>query len=374
MPFRFIHTADWQLGKPFNHFEPELAAQLADARLGVIERIARLAADEQISHVLVAGDVWDIASPSDRLLRQPLDLMRAAGHVTWWLLPGNHDPAVPHGLWDRLRMMDVPANVRLLTETAPVLMADGVNLLPAPWTSKAPGRDLTAPFETVTTAPSTLRIGLAHGGTSSFFDQSPQSAAIAENRVHTAGLDFLALGDWHGFQEVDERTWYAGTPEPDRFPTNEPGSVLVVELQIGAPPLVKPIRTALYTWTRDRLDCQDGVNPCAEATELFDAHGPRHRRLSRLELHGALRLDTRMRFLNFLEQERQSLAHLRLKSSALLSLADHDALDEIDREGTLRDAATNIVAKMNDDDRPEDERATARRALDYLAAFAVGSA
>jgi len=374
MNFRFIHTADWQLGRPFAQFESELAAQLADARLGVIERIAKVAQDEDVKHVLVAGDVWDIASPSDKLLRQPLDRMRTTDAATWWLLPGNHDPAEPHGLWDRLHAIGLPDNVRPLTQATPVSLSDNVTLLPAPWMSKAPGRDLTAEFGSVSTPPDTLRIGLAHGGTCSFFDQSPQSAAIAENRAAAAGLDYLALGDWHGVQQVDERTWYAGTPEPDRFPNNEPGSVLVVELAKGELPIVKPVKTALYTWTRDRLDCQDGVDPCAEATALFDTHGPRHRRLSRLELHGALRLDTRMRFLSFLEQERQSLAHLRLKSSGLLSLADPDALDEIDREGTLRDTATNIVAVMNDEDRPEDERATAHRALDYLAAFAAGLA
>lgn len=374
MAFRFIHTADWQLGKPFAQFETELAAQLSDARLGVIDRIAAVARDESIGHVLVAGDVWDNSAPSDRLLRQPLDRMRAAEGICWWLLPGNHDPAEPQGLWDRLNFFGLPENVRPLRDEAPVTLGDDAALLPAPWTSKAPGRDITAKFNSVSTPPDTLRIGLAHGGTCSFFDQSPQSAAIAENRANVAGLDYLGLGDWHGVQQVDERTWYAGTPEPDRFPSNEPGSVLVVKLAKGAPPIVKPVKTAIYTWTRDRLDCQDGVDPCAQATALFDAHGPRHRRLSRLELHGALRLDTRIRLLSFLEQERQSLAHLRLKSSELLSLADPDALDEIDREGTLRDAAANIVARMNDEDRSEDERATARRALDYLAAFAVGSA
>jgi DNA repair exonuclease SbcCD nuclease subunit len=369
--FRFIHTADWQLGRPFAQFEPELAAQLSNARLGVIERIAKAARDENVGHVLVAGDVWDTASPSDRLLRQPLDLMRAADGVTWWLLPGNHDPSEPHGLWDRLKSLGLPGNVRPLTEAAPIEISDGVMLLPAPWTSKAPGRDLTAGFSSVNTSAHALRIGIAHGGTCGFFDQSPQSAAIAEKRAEEAGLDYLALGDWHGMQQVDPHTWYAGTPEPDRFPNNDPGSVLVVALEKGAVPRVKPIRTASYVWTRDRLNCRDGVDPSAELAELFDAHGPRHRRLSRLELHGALRLDTRMQFLSFLEQERQSLAHLRLKSDGLLCLADVDALDEIDREGTLRDAAASIVSRMQDETLSEGERMTARRALDYLAAFAA---
>lgn len=371
MTFRFIHTADWQLGRPFAQFEPDLAAQLSGARLTMIERIANIARTENAAHVLVAGDVWDNASPSDRLLRQPIDLMRAAAGVTWWLLPGNHDPAASHGLWDRLIAMGLPDNIRPLIDTAPVELADDIILLPAPWTSKAPGRDLTAGFSSINTPADAIRIGLAHGGTCSFFDESPQSAAIAENRATEAGLAYLALGDWHGLQQVDERTWYAGTPEPDRFPKNEPGHVAVVELKRHASPIVRPVRTATYTWTRDRLDCRDGIDLCTESSALFDAHGPRRHRLSRLELHGALRLDSRMAFFAYLEQERQSLAHLRLKSEGLLCLADPDALDSIDREGTLREAAVNIVARMDDDTLSENDRATARRALDYLAAFAA---
>lgn len=372
MTFRFIHTADWQLGRSFAQFEPGLAARLSDARIDVIERIAKVATDNMIGHVLVAGDVWDNRSPSDRLLRQPIDRMRASPSVTWWLIPGNHDPAEAHGLWDRLTAMDLPANIRPLTDATPVMMEDGVWLLPAPWTSKAPGRDLTSGFHATSTPAGALRIGLAHGGTSTFFDQSPQSAAIAEDRAVEADLDYLALGDWHGLQQVDTRTWYSGTPEPDRFPMNTPGHVLIVKLEKDAVPVVTPVHTGEYVWSRDRLQCQEGVDPCQEASDLFGAMEPRHRRLSRLELHGTLRLDARMKLLAFLERESHSLAHLRLKSDGLISFADVDSLDSIDREGTLRDAANSIAARMDDVTLSEQERVTARRALDYLATFAAG--
>lgn len=368
--FRFIHTADWQLGRAFDQFGPELAAQLREARLSVIDRIAEAARAERATHVLVAGDVWDTAAPSDRLLRQPMDAMRAAGDLTWCLLPGNHDPCETHGLWDRLKRQGVPENVVLLTNGAPVALGERVTLLPAPWSSKAPGRDLTAGFSSIETGPDALRIGLAHGGTSQFFDQSPQSAAIDANRATEAGLDYLALGDWHGTQQVDERTWYSGTPEPDRFPKNDPGHVLAVALEPGASPVVSPVRTANYVWTRDQLECRDGVDACAEADEIFDAHGPRRRRLTRLELRGELRLGERLRLFKHLEREADSLAHLRLKSEGLLCLADPDALDDIDREGVLRETAARLVGRMDNETAADTDRAVARRALDYLAAFA----
>ncbi|MCC3263579.1 hypothetical protein LLE87_36000, partial [Paenibacillus polymyxa] len=59
-----------------------------------------------------------------------------------------------------------------------------------------------------------------------------------------------ALGDWHGCLSIDARTWYAGTPEQDRFRGNEPGYVL--DVQIGAPGMatvVERIATGRYRWS-----------------------------------------------------------------------------------------------------------------------------
>ena len=185
MGFRFVHTADWQLGKVFRRFGTERAARLQDARLGIVQRVADLARAEGAKHVLVAGDVWDQEVPSDAVLRQPLGRMAQASELTWWLLPGNHDPAkrFEESLWDRIRTFGVPDNVRLLTEPEPQKMEEGVTLLPAPWTSKKPGTDLTAWF-----GGEGQKIGLAHGSTRGFSSRADDSAVIAEDRAEAAEL------------------------------------------------------------------------------------------------------------------------------------------------------------------------------------------
>mgnify|MGYP007106490541 CR=1 FL=1 len=40
---RFLHTADWQIGKPFGGFEPDVRAELRAERFAVVARIAALA-------------------------------------------------------------------------------------------------------------------------------------------------------------------------------------------------------------------------------------------------------------------------------------------------------------------------------------------
>jgi hypothetical protein len=57
---RFLHCADWQIGRQFASFNPENAHPLADARLTVVERLARLATKHGVDAVRVAGDVFDV--------------------------------------------------------------------------------------------------------------------------------------------------------------------------------------------------------------------------------------------------------------------------------------------------------------------------
>ena len=40
---RFLHTADWQIGRLYSQFPAEDAVPLAEARLTAVETIARLA-------------------------------------------------------------------------------------------------------------------------------------------------------------------------------------------------------------------------------------------------------------------------------------------------------------------------------------------
>src|SRR3546814_20783809 len=102
--------------------------------------------------------------------------------------------------------------------------------------------DPTARFDSMETPGATLRIGLAHGSIRDFGSQGETKNQIAPDRARRSNLDYLALGDWHGALRVDGRTWYAGTPEVDRFQRDDPGQALVVELSTGAEPSVTPIR------------------------------------------------------------------------------------------------------------------------------------
>ena len=67
---RFLHTADWQIGRQYTRFAADDAVPLAEARLRAVETLARLATEHAVDAVLVAGDVFDAQTVADRTIRR----------------------------------------------------------------------------------------------------------------------------------------------------------------------------------------------------------------------------------------------------------------------------------------------------------------
>lgn len=256
---KLLHTADWQIGRQYARFGPEDGPALADARISTVARIAQLAHDEAYAAVLVAGDVFDAQTLSDRTLRRLFNATEAfAG--PWIMIPGNHDAALAESVWSKSsRLGIIPDNVHVAL-TAEVLSFPelGFAVLPAPLTQRQTHDDLTAWFDRAETPPDLLRIGLAHGSIAGLLaDDIDSSNPIAADRAQRARLDYLALGDWHGTKQVDARTWYSGTPEQDRFKDNGAGQVLDVEFRVpGEPPTVTPLPMGQYPWVEFRASLQ----------------------------------------------------------------------------------------------------------------------
>ncbi|RDK03329.1 metallophosphoesterase family protein [Paraburkholderia lacunae] len=250
---RFLHTADWQIGTQFGQFEPDEAAHLAEARFETVRRIAEEATARKVDAVLVAGDVFDQQTVSDTVIRRLFGALQAFSGV-WIMLPGNHDAALVESVWTRAQRLNcIAPNVRVVLEPGVVLLdASRCAVLSAPLTQRITYDDTTAFFDAAETPPGYCRVGLAHGSVSGILQEGIDSSnPIAPTRAASARLDYLALGDWHGRYRVDERTWYAGTHEQDRFRANDPGFMLDVTLtEPGALPVVEAVRVGKYQWQR----------------------------------------------------------------------------------------------------------------------------
>ncbi len=250
---RFLHTADWQMGRQYPRFAAEDAAALSDARFKAVERLAQLATDEKVDAILVAGDVFDAPNLSDRTIHRTFNALPAfAG--PWILIPGNHDAALAESIWTQAaRLHAIPGNAHILLTPGVTAFAKlGFAILAAPLTQRQTHDDLTAWFDTAETPSGLLRIGLAHGSVEGQLPEAADSSnPIAPDRAESARLDYLALGDWHGTKCINVRTWYSGTPEQERFKDNGAGQALVVEIDHpGAEPKVKPHPVGHHRWIK----------------------------------------------------------------------------------------------------------------------------
>lgn len=368
--FRFLHSSDLHLGKRFGNFAGDLPSRLREARHGVIARLAQHAREQGADTILLAGDTFDTETPAPEVRRQALAEMRHHAPLRWVLLPGNHDSLQASQLWATLKA-EAPENVILATAPRPLDLAPGVVLLPAPCTTRRPGRDLTEGMDGQATPEGTLRLGLAHGAIRSFSEDAVAGDVIAPDRARRAGLAYLALGDWHGAVEVDSRTRYSGTPEPDRFKHEAPGTALLVSLAgANALPEVTALPTASFAWRELDLHLLEGDDPVAALAALLPEARARRQTLARLIATGRTHLAGHAALAGAVTEAAPDFALLELVEAGLATACAPEDLDLIDRAGALREAADALLAEAGDASRSAAEREVARAALARLYSYA----
>lgn len=372
MAFTFLHTADWQIGKSFSGFDPDRTSLLKHARLTAVDRLAAAARAGGARDVVVCGDVFDSAGLPERLLREVLSRLAAYGDIVWHLLPGNHDPARDDGVWRRLVAIGVPDNVKLLLTAAPQPVGDTAVLLPAPLTARAVSADPTLWMDQAESDRRLIRIGVAHGSTQGFGSAGAAAVGIDPARRATAQLDYLALGDWHGWREVAAGIWYSGTPEPDQFPENTPGHALLVTIEApGQPPRVTPVATALHTWIKRKVAVR-GPLDLQPLIEEMDALGAAKANvLLEVTLAGTVSLASDAAISARLDELAPSLFHLRVRREEL-KLVDETAAADALRDPQLARIAARLEALRQGDESPEIAEAALRR-LYALSRTAEGS-
>lgn len=344
----FLHTADWQIGRQYGQFETDDAAMLAEARFDVVARIAALAAERGVDAVLVAGDVFDTQGVSDRTIRRLFAAM-AAYAGPWVMIAGNHDAALADSVWSRAMQLGcIPANVHVPLATGVVdLAAIDLAVLAAPLTQRHTYDDATQAFDALDTEPGRIRVGLAHGSVAERLpDNIDATNPIAPDRAARARLDYLALGDWHGCLSIDERTWYAGTPEQDRFRGNEPGYVLDVRIEApGAVPAVERLATGKYRWSAwsETLSLPTDAQALAERMAALRAED-----VLRLDVQGHVNMETWDALQQAVDRAAAQVRALLPDLSGLKLEPDEADLAELRASGYVGEVAAQLQALQAD--------------------------
>lgn len=350
MALSFIHTADLQIGKAFGNFGADSRTFLRLQRLKTLRHIAELACERKVDAVLVAGDIFETAATSNNTAHNLLYAIEPY-KGPWILIPGNHDPAVAESVWSRLEILGSPPNVRVALQPGAIAVADGrMAVLTAPLRRRHESEDLTGAWDTLKTPEGALRIGLAHGSITNCAPAGTDAAnPIDGERESRARLDYLALGDWHGTMRVGDRSWYAGTPEPDRFKANDSGNILLVRLdRPGSAPEIEKVRVAHYDW----VQIQQTINSYEDLETLeakFKAlREPFDKNVVAITLTGTIDLATRQKLEFLLATWRARFLSLQEDLEGLLRRPTGADLDRIDTGGFVRTTLNRLRAIQND--------------------------
>ena len=235
---RFVHTADWQLGMTRYFLNGEAQPRYSAARREAVACLGPLAEEAGAEFVVVAGDVFEHNQLAPRVISQSLEAMRAIG-VPVYLLPGNHDPLDASSVYtSALFLAERPDNVTVLDRAGVHEVRPGLEIVAAPWRSKAPTTDLVGDVLDGLPADGVTRIVVGHGGVDVFEPDRDKASLIRLAGVEAAlargAVHYVALGDKHSRTEVGAtgRVWYSGAPEVTNYDhiESDPGHVLVVDV------------------------------------------------------------------------------------------------------------------------------------------------
>jgi len=276
---RLVHTADWHLGRTFESFGEENARTLARARLDVLDDVFGVAERERAHAVLCAGDLFDDIDPGEtwwRPLAQKLDALRWTDRPVL-LLPGNHDPLMRGSVWDpshRFRQ-SLPDFVHVVDrDDFELALSDEAVLYARPCRSRSSSEDHVLALPAREPDDPRIRIGLVHGVT---FDVPGHQTnfPIAQDAAAQRGLDYLALGDTHGFRNVASAgkppMIYPGAPEQTAFDEREAGHCAVVLVTRARRVHVHPHRVGRWHWRSETVGDLDGLRKLRDDSSLRQA-------------------------------------------------------------------------------------------------------
>ena len=272
---RILHTSDWHIGRSF-HGHATL-----DALRGVLEALTEQVREHAVDLVIVAGDVFDSATPAAgcySLLTDTLVALRDTGaHVI--VTSGNHDSAARLGFQSALLRDGISVLTDARAVGTPITLDDEhgpVHVYGIPYLEPAivrhlwEGTEVRSQAQVLDHAMRLVRADLAERDGRSVsiahcFAAGVEPTPHLERDIQQGGLDvvplsvfdgidYTALGHIHGRQTLRPSVRYAGAPLHYSFgEQDKPRGSWLVELDAGGLAAVEwlelPVPRRLVTLT-----------------------------------------------------------------------------------------------------------------------------
>lgn len=374
---RFLHTSDWQLGMT-RHFLSEGAQErYSQARFDAIRTMGRVAKDQNCQFMLVCGDAFESNLVDRKTVARAMEALKEVS-VPVFILPGNHDTLNAASVYRSSTFIErKPAQVQVIETAAPIKIAEGVELVGAPWMSKRPvANPIEEAINALVPANKVTRICMGHGAvdtiTSDMESAGIISVAALERAIGEEKIHFVALGDRHSLTKVGggDCIWYSGTPEATDFRETQSGYAHIVEIGDGSV-TTKSIQVGHWRFIeRERVDLNTADDLEALRKSLEEIEN-KERTVVRLNLIGSLSLALNGALQNHLLAAKDMFGAFDVRDGALLVLPDDTDFANLGFSGFADGTVQRLRSKIAEGG---DEATVAREALMLMLRLARGTA
>lgn len=267
---KVLHTADMHLGREFPSLR-ERGKEYRNQLLQTFEQVLDLAIDENVSLVLIAGDLFDTNRVHGIIIGKVLSAFRKLEerNIRVCILPGGHDAYTEDSIY---RFVRFPSNVMVFTTEQNRKTFDDLDLTiyGKAFDSKLVGESPLQGLSLV--RESKFHIGMAHCSIKREGWIEKDIMILDRSEIPNSGLDYLALGHWHSFQNYSQgntKAYYCGSPEPIYMDQKGAGNVAMVSIYGKGNIKVDPIWVGSKKFDEITIDVGT-VKPIGEVTKIIE--------------------------------------------------------------------------------------------------------
>lgn len=201
MGFRFIHAADIHLDSPLqglSSYEAAPVEQLRGATREALKQLITTAIEDQVSFVIIAGDLYDGSWKDYRtgiFFAQQMGRLAKAG-IRAYVLHGNHDAES-----EMTKSLKMPENVYVFSSRSPEIHKIDdlkVALHGRSFPNRAVNENLAATYKGP--IKDFYNVGVLHTALEGYTEH-PTYAPCTVDELHAKGYDYWALGHVHEYQK-----------------------------------------------------------------------------------------------------------------------------------------------------------------------------
>jgi exonuclease SbcD len=238
--FKFLHLADLHLGAEPSSFGA-LAKDRANDYLEAFERAIEYAVNKKngINAILIVGDLFDVADPPQNVVRFVIEQLKRLKreNIPVIVTPGNHDAiGASNSIYSDqsiCSLMHVIRSPQVEYFDTMVFNGEAVHFYGMAWDIRS-----KPPFDRFRRNDEDgYHIALIHGTLIGglFSEGHSREVPLDLNNLANSGMNYIALGHIHNFQEKDAGTTtvvYPGTLESRRLTPGEKGKRFLIEVRL----------------------------------------------------------------------------------------------------------------------------------------------